>query len=157
MKFSRRHFTNVIVQALSQGTTPRKLAITCALGVVLGIFPLFGTTTLLCLAAALVFRLNIPLIQLVNYIVAPLQLILILPFIKLGTFVFQLQPFPYSAGELKMMFKNDWWALIREAGLALGTGIGIWMIMSVPLFFLLFYTGLWVFSRWRGSPTQREL
>lgn len=156
MKFSLKHFTNVIVQALSQGTTPRKLAVTCALGVVIGIFPIFGTTTLLCLAVALVFRLNIPIIQLVNYIFAPLQLILILPFIQLGTYLFRLNPFPYSSDELIAMFRNDFWLLLKETGLALAIGIGVWMMISIPLFFLLFYIGFWIFSRWKITR-QREL
>lgn len=156
MKFSLKHFTNVIVQALSQGTTPRKLAVTCALGLVIGIFPIFGTTTLLCLAAALIFRLNIPIIQLVNYIVAPLQLILVLPFIKLGTYLFRLNPFPYSGDELIAMFRNDFWLLLKETGLALAIGIGVWIVISIPLFFLLFYIGFWIFSRWKITR-QREL
>ena len=156
MKFSLKHFTNVIVQALSQGITPRKLAITCALGAVIGIFPIFGTTTLLCLAVALMFRLNIPLIQLVNYVVAPLQLILILPFIKLGTYLLRLNPFPYSFDELMSMFRNDFWVLLKETGVALAIGIGVWTVISVPLFFLLFYVGLWIFSRLR-TTRQREL
>jgi uncharacterized protein (DUF2062 family) len=156
MKFSLKHFTNVIVQALSQGITPRKLAVTCALGVVIGIFPIFGTTTLFCLAVALIFRLNIPLIQLVNYLVAPLQLILILPFIRMGTYVFRLNPFPYTAEELTSMFRNDFWFLLKETGMALVIGIGVWVVISVPLFFLLFYLSLWFISRWR-TARQREL
>ncbi|MBA4058115.1 MAG: DUF2062 domain-containing protein [Marivirga sp.] len=156
MKFSRKHFTNVVIQALSQGITPRKLALTCSLGVVIGIFPIFGTTTLLCLGLALLFRLNIPLIQLVNYLVAPLQLILVLPFIKLGTYVFQLTPFPYSSDQLMSMFRNDFWLLLKETGLALTIGIGVWIGISIPLFFLLFYVGFWIFSQWR-TTRQREL
>jgi uncharacterized protein (DUF2062 family) len=156
MKFSLKHFTNVIVQALSQGITRRKLAVTCALGVVIGIFPIFGTTTLFCLAVALIFRLNIPLIQLVNYLVAPLQLILILPFIRMGTYVFRLNPFPYTAEELTSMFRNDFWFLLKETGMALVIGIGVWVVISVPLFFLLFYLSLWFISRWKAAR-QREL
>lgn len=156
MKFSRKHFSNVIIQALSQGITPRKLALTCSLGVVIGIFPLFGTTTLLCLAIAMIFRLNIPLIQLVNYIVAPLQLLLILPFIKVGTYVFQLDPFPYSSDQLIAMFRNDFWLLLKETGMALAIGAGVWFVVSIPLSFLLFFTGFWLFSRWRNLR-HREL
>lgn len=62
MKFTREKITNLLVKALSQGMTPRTLAVTCSLGVVLGIFPLFGTTTLICLGVAILFRLNIPIL-----------------------------------------------------------------------------------------------
>jgi len=155
MKFSRKYITNILVKALSQGMTPRKLALTCALGVVLGLFPVFGTTTLLCFAFAILFRLNIPIIQLVNYLLAPLQLLLIMPFIKIGTYLFRLDPFPYSADQLLSMFRNDFWLLIKETGLALMIGIGVWMIISIPLFFLLFYLCFWLFRQWRTN--QREL
>lgn len=156
MKFSRKYITNMLVQALSQGITPRKLALTCALGVVIGIFPVFGTTTLLCLGLAILFRLNIPIIQFVNYLVAPLQLLLIIPFIKIGTYVFRLNPFPYTSDQLLSMFRNDFWLLIRETGLALTIGIGVWIILSIPLFVLLFYGCFWLFSQWKRTG-QREL
>jgi uncharacterized protein (DUF2062 family) len=156
MKFSRKYVTGIIMQALSQGITPRKLALTCALGVVIGIFPIFGTTTLLCLGAAIVLRLNVPLIQLVNYVIAPLQLILIVPFIKIGTYLFQLHPFPYSAADLISLFTADLWLFAKEAGVALAIGIAVWMVLSVPLFFLIFYLSFWIFKRWRNTG-HREL
>ena len=89
MKFKKNYIKSVLAQALYQGLTPRKLALTCAFGVVLGLFPVFGVTTLLCFVAAFLFRLNIPIIQLVNYLIAPLQLILIIPFIQVGIYLFR--------------------------------------------------------------------
>ena len=106
MMFRNIQLKKVIAQALYQGLSPRRLALTCAFGVVLGIFPVFGLTTLLCFAAAFLFRLNIPIIQLVNYVIAPLQLILIVPFIKLGSYLFRLDPFPYSSDQLLVLFSE---------------------------------------------------
>ena len=98
VKFSNAK--KIFYDALRRGLTPHKLSMTCAMGVVIGIFPVFGTTTILCFGIAIAFRLNIPLIQLVNYLVAPLQLIFILPFIKMGTILFRLNPFPYNMDQL---------------------------------------------------------
>jgi len=156
MKFTRQKITNLLVKALSQGMTPRKLAVTCALGVVLGIFPIFGTTTLICLGVAILFRLNIPILQVVNYLVAPLQLLLIIPFIKTGTYLFRLNAFPYTADELLTMFRNDFWLLLKETGIALTIGIGVWLILAIPVFFLLFYVFFWIFTQWKRTG-QREL
>lgn len=155
MIFKNIQIKKVVAQALYQGLTPRKLALTCAFGVVLGIFPVFGLTTLLCFGAAFLFRLNIPIIQVVNYVFAPLQLILIIPFIKLGTYIFRLNPFPYSSDQLLVMFKDDLWVLVKEAGLALAIGIGIWMVLAVPLFLILFYTSFWLANQWKRN--HREL
>jgi uncharacterized protein (DUF2062 family) len=153
MKFSPRHIKNVLYNAFRQGLTPHKLAMTCALGVILGIFPVFGITTILCFVAAFAFRLNIPVIQLVNYLVAPLQLLFIIPFIKIGTILFHLNPFPYDSDQLVELFRNNSFLLLKEVGLALLLGIGVWITFSVPLFFVLYYLFFLLFSRWLRSPS----
>jgi len=156
MKFSAKRAKKILYDAFRQGLTPQKLAITCALGVVVGLFPIFGTTTILCFAVAILFRLNIPVIQLVNYLVAPLQLLLIIPFIKLGTILFDLNPLPYDSEQLAALFKNDFLLLLKEAGLALLLGIGVWATFAVPLFFTIYYLFFFGFRRWLKQP-QREL
>jgi uncharacterized protein (DUF2062 family) len=153
MKFSPRHIKKVLYDAFRQGLTPHKLAMTCALGVILGIFPVFGVTTILCFVVAIAFRLNIPIIQLVNYLVAPIQLLFIIPFIKIGTILFHLNPFPYDSHQLINLFKNDFFLLMKEVGLALLLGIGVWASFSIPLFFVLYYLFFLLFSRWLRSPS----
>jgi uncharacterized protein (DUF2062 family) len=152
MKFSPQHFKNVLVGAFRQGLTPRKLALTCATGIVFGLFPVFGTTTFICFALAILFRLNMPVIQVVNYLVAPLQILFTIPFIKLGTLLFNLNPFPYDGDQLFEMFKNDFVFLLKEVGIALLLGIGMWAVMAVPLFFILYYLFHFLFKKWM-APT----
>ena len=65
--FFHRRVVAPIVALLTQGITPEKIALSLAFGIVLGIFPVLGSTTVLCAAAALVFGLNLPAIQLVNW------------------------------------------------------------------------------------------
>ncbi len=69
---------------LVQGLSPEKIALTLALGLCIAVFPVVGMTTLLSVLAALVLRLNMPLIQTVNVFSAPLQIAFILPFIRMG-------------------------------------------------------------------------
>jgi uncharacterized protein (DUF2062 family) len=69
---------------LSQGISPRRLALTLALGFAVGCIPLVGLPTVLCAALALALRLNLPAIQVANYVAMPLQLALIVPFVRLG-------------------------------------------------------------------------
>jgi uncharacterized protein (DUF2062 family) len=69
------------------GLSPEAIALICVLGVVLGVFPVFGLPTLLCAAAAIAFRLNLPAIQLVNQISAPLQYALLLPLGRAGAHI----------------------------------------------------------------------
>ncbi len=69
---------------LSQGISPRRLALTLALGFAIGCIPVVGVPTVVCAALAFAFRLNFPAIQAANYAVMPLQLVLIVPFVRLG-------------------------------------------------------------------------
>jgi hypothetical protein len=64
--------------------SPRRLAWSLALGIVIGVFPVIGATTLMCAAAALALRLNIGAMQLANYLVFSLQVVMILPWIRMG-------------------------------------------------------------------------
>ena len=49
--FWRRRLGDPLVSLLAQGLTPERLALSLAAGLVLGLFPIVGATTLLCLAA----------------------------------------------------------------------------------------------------------
>jgi len=65
-------------------TPPETIALTIVLGLVLGVFPLYGVPTVLCFAAALICRTHAPLLQAINAITSPLQLALLVPFHTLG-------------------------------------------------------------------------
>ncbi|MGA3236640.1 MAG: DUF2062 domain-containing protein [Bryobacteraceae bacterium] len=67
-----------------EGVTAETLALSVGLALVLGVFPMYGCPTLLCAAAAIVLRLNLPAMQLVNALTTPLQLALLIPFHRLG-------------------------------------------------------------------------
>jgi uncharacterized protein (DUF2062 family) len=69
---------------LGQGISPRRLALTLALGFAVGCIPVVGIPTVLCAALALALRLNLPAIQVANYVAMPLQLALIVPFVRMG-------------------------------------------------------------------------
>lgn len=92
---------------LTQGITPEKIALSLAFGIVLGVFPVLGSTTILCAAAALIFRLNLPSIQLVNWLIYPLQLVFIVPFIHFGGMLFRTAPLKLSAAQLLSMIHAD--------------------------------------------------
>src|SRR5579872_6178647 len=85
-----------LLSLLRQGLSPERLALSVALGIALGVFPVLGTTTLLCGLAAILFRLNVPAMQLVNYLVFSLQLALLIPFIRLGELLYGADPAPLT-------------------------------------------------------------
>ncbi len=85
---AREKLLNLIKSLLKEGMSLKKISFCIALGIALGIFPVLGTTTLLCTIAAFSLRLNIPVIQVANYGVYPLQLILLAPFYSAGSWLF---------------------------------------------------------------------
>jgi uncharacterized protein (DUF2062 family) len=97
--FVRRRVIEPILDLLRQGVTPEKIALSLALGLGLGIFPVLGVSTVLCTLVAIVLRLNLPAIQLVNYLASPVQLALIIPFVRVGEHLLGLTPQPLSIGE----------------------------------------------------------
>lgn len=118
---------------LSQGISPRRLALTLAIGFAVGCIPVVGVPTLLCGVLALTFRLNLPAIQAANYLVMPLQLVLMVPFVRLGQRLLpSLTGFaPASVVQLPSM---HWAASL--SGLA-GQALLAWLLVAAPSVLLL--------------------
>ena len=100
MEFLRRRLVRPIVEQLTQGLSPDAIALTIAVGLAIAVIPIVGTTTVLCTTAAIVLRLNQPLIQAINYLSFPLQLAFIVPYLRLGRLLFGGPAVHLSATEL---------------------------------------------------------
>jgi uncharacterized protein (DUF2062 family) len=83
-KFWQRWLLDPIHQQLTQGVSPEKIALTLALGSALALFPILGTTTLLCLAAGIVLSLNQPILQAINALCGFIWIPLLVAFVRLG-------------------------------------------------------------------------
>jgi len=81
---------------LVQGMSPRLLALSIATGAIVGIFPVLGTTTVLCTIAAAALRLNLVAVQTVHFVLTPVQVGLIIPFVRVGETVLGRPPQPLS-------------------------------------------------------------
>jgi uncharacterized protein (DUF2062 family) len=127
-----------IVALLTQGITPEKIALSLAFGIVLGIFPVLGSTTLLCAAAAVIFGLNLPAIQLVNYLIYPMQLFLLVPFIRLGEKLFRAAPLQFSLAQILTMVRADLPHAVSTLWLAEVHAIFAWLLTGPPAIFLLY-------------------
>lgn len=131
------------ISFFSQGISPQKLSLAIAFGFCIGIIPVLGTSTLLCTGIALAFRLNMPLIQAVNYVTYPFQLLLFIPFLKAGTFISG-QQFNYTLTEIQFLIQNDLWNSILKLMYANVFGFLIWLSLTPILFafiyFIFFYS-----------------
>jgi uncharacterized protein (DUF2062 family) len=123
-----------VVAQLRQGITPERIALTLVLGGVLGIFPILGATTLLCGVTGVWLRLNQPLIQLVNYLVYPLQVLLLIPFYRAGERLFGAEPVPIvDVPGLIARFGESPWQFILDYGMVGLYGIAVWCLVAPVL------------------------
>lgn len=155
----RKAFNRVwqtLAHALKQGTSPGKLALTCALGVVLGIFPVYGSTTLLCFAVAVPLRLNLVVIQAVNYLITPLQLILLIPFMQGGIWLFGWPPIPLDLTVLTARLETNMMQVVGELGNVVGGGVVVWGLFSGPVGVGLYLGLLGAFEKWRSRLSSKE-
>ena len=116
---------------LRQGISPQRLALTLALGFAIGCIPVVGIPTALCAGLALALRLNLPAIQAANYAVMPLQLMLILPFVRLGRWLFSSgAQSPLAAGA--MLHASPKIMATQMSGMA-GQALLAWLLVAVPM------------------------
>ncbi len=139
--FWKKRIWEPLKAQLTQGVTPQALALSCALGITLGIFPILGSTTLLCFLAGLLLKLNQPAIQVVNYLVYPAQLALFPVFIRLGEKLFHADPITFSPLQLTREFAQGPALFLSKYGAAGFYGIVIWTLVA-PVLIAGFYLPL---------------
>lgn len=128
--FFQRRIVQPIKALLLQGITPQKIALSLAMGVVLACFPVLGSTTILCALAALLLGLNLPAMQLVNYLMYPVQLALIVPFLRAGAFLFRRPPLPFSLSQMVAMFRAEPRHAIGLLWVAALEAIVVWLLCA---------------------------
>lgn len=119
-----------VAKWLRMGITPRRLALTLALGFAIGCIPVVGVPTILCAALALLLGLNQPAIQAANYAAMPLQIILIVPFMRLGRWMFAFGP---------ANLRSSVWIRhaaapkpVMEVGWLASQALFGWMLVAIP-------------------------
>jgi uncharacterized protein (DUF2062 family) len=123
---------------LQQGISPERLALTLALGVAIGCIPVVGVTTALCMVAALTLRLNFPVIQAANWASMPLQVVLIVPFVRLGGRLFGFgSGHAIHAGSLLHTPPS---ALVSQLGGLTGHALLAWLLIAIPAVVLMTLT-----------------
>jgi uncharacterized protein (DUF2062 family) len=127
---------------LCKGVTPFRLALTLALGFAIGCIPVLGIPTVLCAGLALGFGLNLPAIQAANYAAMPLQLVLILPFVRLGQRIFAWGPHPGLTPAIQIHPPTFHFASLLASQMAwlAAQAVLAWMLVAGPAVVLLTVT-----------------
>ncbi|MEO6801937.1 MAG: DUF2062 domain-containing protein [Granulicella sp.] len=125
-----------ILALLRMGASPEKLAWSIAVGLLIGINPILGTTTIVCLAVAFAFRLNVAASQLANHLMYPFEILLVIPFIHLGSRLFHTARMPLSPTALLEAARHNPIDLIRQLWLWEWHALLLWAmiaVVSIPL------------------------
>ncbi len=128
-EFLRCHVLRPLLRLLRGGVTPRRLAWSLALGMMIGINPSVGVTTVLVILLAWMFGLNQVASQIGTHLVAPFHILLLVPFIQAGVYLFRTRRLPMTKKQLVHLSHHplrmlheiwqwEWHALVVWAAIA---------------------------------------
>lgn len=105
-EFFRCKILRPLLRLLRGGVTPRRLAWSLALGMVIGINPSVGLTTVIVILLAWTLGLNQVASQIGAHIVAPIHLLLFVPFVQLGVHLFHTRSLPMDRRQLEHLSRH---------------------------------------------------
>lgn len=137
-----KRFFEKVKNVFKEGLTPKQLALSLMVSIVISLFPIYGVTVLFLTFLALRLKLNLPIMVVVSYVADPLKLLLIIPFIKTGGVMFGVEHKLLDLISIKESFKEN--TILETVGwlsFELLCGFAGWLVivvpLSVPLYFLL--------------------
>lgn len=104
--FWQRRVVQPVRQQLTQGVTPDRIAATIGVGTVCSLLPFLGFTTLLNLGVGLALRMNQPILHALNTVLGPLQLVLILVYVRGGEWIWGHSGAAFTLGEMMREFRE---------------------------------------------------
>jgi len=105
--FWHRRLVEPLRAELIRGAGSGKLAFTVAVAVACSVLPFWGFTTLFTLAVGLALRLNQVILQTINQLMSPVQVLLILVYVRAGEKLWGAPPIPLSVRTLAHDFTAD--------------------------------------------------
>jgi len=148
MGWAKRMFLFPLVKIIREGISVERLSVSLALGITVGLIPLYGVTTFIIGFVALSLRLNFIAMQIAHYIVHPIQIALLIPFFKLGDAIVNTSEACFSLQQYISLFKNDFWSALRELWLVNLSAVGIWFLISIPLYLMLYFGIIYILRKY---------
>lgn len=151
--FLQRRVGEPLLALLRQGVTPDKLALSLALGAAIALVPVLGVSTALCAVVALALRLNMPAIQLVNYLLTPVQLLLIIPLLRFGEWLVRAPRFPITLEDGLALLSRGVVHAVAVLGTAIAHATLGWLVLAPIAAFVSYRILLPVFRRLAPART----
>ena len=149
-------FKTRFLQVLTAELSVNKIALTLSLGIIIGLVPFFlGASVGLSMLAAWRLKLNHALIQLTSNMLYPLQIILFVPFLKLGGELFASSNLELSATYIMIVFQEDFIGGLKVFGLYNMYALLLWLIIAVIGIPTLFYISKSLLIRFKRTSKNR--
>lgn len=129
--FWQRRVRSPVIALFTQGVTADRVALAFAVGGACSLFPFLGLTSLLNLGAGLWLRLNQPLLQALNQVLGPVQLVLIVVYVRFGEWLWRAPEGRFTLGEMLRVFREaDLGAFLHRFGWAGIHAFTAWALTS---------------------------
>ena len=139
--------TQPILGQLKQGVTPHKLALSIAIGLLIGIMPILGLSTTLCLVAAYFLGLNHIAIQSVNYAAYPLQIIMIIPFVRMGEWILGRKKTPLDITTILHQMQDNLKIAFQKYFFLGLVGLLAWAILAPVILSIIYFLSKFVLTK----------
>ena len=135
------------MRMLRRGSSPIELSQAVAIGTLTGIFPIIGLSTVVCLGFGRLFKLNLPIMVAVSYLMLPVQIVMVYMFVQIGTLLLPLS-YPMDYAFFKTLMEKDLMIIIHTLGYNLVAAVLSWLVFSFLLYFPLTNFLKWMAIRW---------
>jgi uncharacterized protein (DUF2062 family) len=134
------------VALFKQGLTPIQLTQSILVSALISIIPILGVSTFLLTVLSIKRKLNLPIMIAISYIMWPIQLLMIIPFINIGEFIFSIPQSNHSAQEIIASFQESFFGTLSRISFELLCGFVGWLLTAVPFFTLVYLVSISIFK-----------
>lgn len=137
--FSDKKIHSAVISFLKQGLTASLLAQATAVGIFLGTIPVPGVSTILCFIVSSRLKVNLAVLQFVNYIMFPVQIFLFLPYYSLAGKITGKPVMKEVPEIMTQIFSNNWQQAGAEALTYVLIALALWILTMAPVSYLAYY------------------
>ncbi|MEY3501381.1 MAG: hypothetical protein RL308_3054 [Bacteroidota bacterium] len=142
------------IALFKQGLTPIELTQSIIVSGLISTIPILGVSTFLLTALSLKRKLNLPIMIAQSYIMWPIQVIMIIPFINIGEFIFSVPKTNHSAQEIIASFQNSFFATLSHLSFELLCGFGGWLFTAVPFSIVFYLVSIFILKLFLKAKNQ---
>ena len=147
MKQKLNSLKDTISVIFKQGLTPKELNQSIIVSGLISTIPILGLSTFMITTVSLKRKLNLPVMIALSYLMWPVQILLIIPFIRVGEFLFSVPRNHHTAEEIIDSFQNSFSQTLSQLSFELLCGFGGWLFTAVPIAVGIYLVSLLFFKK----------